>query len=87
MSNVKLWQGHFGHLHKGDMVLLLLNLKAPKTHLCQVFILGKTKQPSFPKDGFVRVDHKLQHVNNDVCGSIRTLLLGIYFYFMTFIDY
>ena len=59
MSNVKLWQAHLGHPHKGDMVLLLLNLKAPKTHLWQGFILGKTKQPSFPTEGFVRCDCKL----------------------------
>ena len=84
----------FGHLnfssllrlHKSDMVSSLPILKAPKKHVCEGCILQKIQRASFPKDGSVRVERKLQLVHSDVCGPMRTPSFGNHLYFVIFID-
>ena len=44
------------------------------------------QRASFPKDGSVRAERKLQIVHIDVYGPMRTPSFGNYLYFVTFID-
>ena len=44
------------------------------------------QRSSFPKDGQVRADRKLQLVHSDVCGPMQTPSFGNFLYFVTFID-
>ena len=73
-------------LHKSDMVSSLFILKAPEKHVCEGCILGKMQRASFPKDGSVRAERKLQLVHSDVCNPMRTPSFGNHLYFVTFID-
>ena len=73
-----MWHAHFGHLNfasllrlqKSEMVSSLPKLETPSKHVCEGCILGKMQRSSFPKDGQVRADRKLQLVHSDVCGPI-----------------
>ena len=47
------------------MVSSLPKLEAPVKHVCEGCILGKMQHDSFPKDGSVRGEHKLQLVHSD----------------------
>ena len=68
------------------MVSMLPHIEAPPKHVCEGCILGKMQRASFPKDGFVRVECKLQLVHIDACGPMQTPSFGNYLYFATFID-
>ena len=68
------------------MVSLLPRLEAPPKHVCEGCILGKMQRASFPKDGSVRAEHRLQLIHSDVCGPMQTPSFGHYLYFVTFID-
>ena len=68
------------------MVSSLPKLEAPVKHVCEGCILGKMQRASFPKDGSVRAERKLQLVHSDVCGPMQTPSFGKYLYFVTFID-
>ena len=48
--------------------------------------MGKMQCSSFPKDGQVRGDKKLQLVHSDVCSAMQTPSFGNFLYFVTFID-
>ena len=41
---------------------------------------------SFPKDGSVRAERRLQLIHSDVCGPVQTSSFGNHRYFVTFID-
>ena len=92
--DAKLWHAHFGHLNfasllrlqKSDMVSMLPYIEASPKHVCEGCILGKMQRASFPKDGFVRAECKLQLVHSDVCGPMQTPSFRNYLYFVTFID-
>ena len=94
ISDAKLWHARFGHLNfasllrlqKSEMVSSLPKLEAPVKHVCEGCILGKMQRASFPKDGSVRAERKLQLVHSDVCGPMQTPSFGNYLYFVTFID-
>ena len=94
VSDAKLWHARFGHLNfasllrlqKSEMVSSLPKLEAPSKHVCEGCILGKMQRSSFPKDGSLRSDRKLQLVHSDVCGPMQTPSFGNYLYFVTFID-
>ena len=66
------------------MVSLLDHIEAPPKHVCERCILGKMQRASFPKDGSMRAQCKLQL--SDVCGPMQTPSFGNYLYFVTFID-
>ena len=76
------WAFEFHHFfaltYNKDMVLSLPNIKVLKQHVCEGSILGKTQQVSFPRDGFMRINHKLYLVHIGVCGLMRKLLFGKY---------
>jgi len=94
VSDAKLWHARFGHLNfasllrlqKSQMVSSLPHLEAPPKHVCEGCILGKMQRASFPKDGSVRAECKLQLIHSDVCGPMQTPSFGNYLYFVTFID-
>ena len=49
--------------------------------------MGKMQRSSFPKDGQVRADRKLQLVQySHVCGPMQTPSFGNFHFFVTFID-
>ena len=84
----------FGHLNfasllrlqKSEMVSSLPKLETPSKHVCEGCILGKMQHSSFPKDGQLRADRKLQLVHSDVYGLMQTPSFGNFLYFVTFID-
>ena len=92
--DAKLWHARFGHLNfasllrlqKSQMVSSLPHLEAPPKHVCEGCILGKMQRASFPKDGSVRAECKLQLIHSDVYGPMQTPSFGNYLYFVTFID-
>ena len=94
MLDAKLWHARFGHLnirsllrlHKSDMVSSLPSCKAPEKHVCEGCILGKMQRASFPIDGSIIAERKLQLVHSDVCGPMRTQSFGNHLHFVTFID-
>ena len=95
VSDAKLWHARFGHLNfasllrllqKSERVCLFPRLEAPPKHVCEGCILGKMQRASFPKDGSMRAERRLQLIHSDVCGPMQTPSFGHYLYFVTFID-
>ena len=68
------------------MVSSLPKLEAPVKHVCEGCILGKMQCASFPKDGSIRAECKLQLIHSDVCGPMQTPSFGNNLYFVNFID-
>jgi len=83
----------FGHLHFSGLRLLqqkqvvrgLPPIKEPSS-TCECFILGKKHRESFPKGVAYRTKQPLVLVHTNLCGPIRTQLIGGSCYFLTFID-
>ena len=94
ISDAKLWHARFGHLNfasllrlqKSEMVSSLPKLEAPVKHVCEGCILDKMQRASYPKDGSVRAERRLQLVHSDVCGPMQTTSFGNFLFFVTFLD-
>ena len=68
------------------MVSSMPKLEAPSKHVCEGCVLRKMQRSSFPKDGLVRANTKLQLIHSDVCDPMQTPSFVNYLYFVTFID-
>ena len=53
---------------------------------CECCILGKQHREIFPKGVAYRAKQPLELVRTDLCGPMRTQLIGGSGYFLTFID-
>lgn len=92
-SDSWLWHMRYGHLHFSGLKLLnqknmVIGLPCVKSvdDVCEGCIYGKQHRTSFPVKSTWRAREPLQLVHADICGPMRTLLMGTSKYFLLFID-
>ena len=88
-----MWHFRFSHLNFSGLKLLStagmvrgLSAINPRSHICEVCIIGKQARLPFPSEKSWRVDAPLQLIHTDICEPIDFVSLGGNRYFITFID-